>query len=107
MYIKKERIVLFNLSSIELSHFLISMAILLAFAHLLGYLAERLADSTGYRGSCSGISLRANITWILFPRGIYLAFCWFSAARSNVWAYLPNRSNVTHVLFRIKVSYEI
>ena len=107
MYIKKERIVLFNLSSIELSHFLISMAVLLAFAHLLGYFAERLAIPRVIGEVAAGLVLGPTLLGYFFPEAFTWLFCWFSAARSNVWAYIPNRSNVTHVLFRIKVPYEI
>ena len=83
------------------------MAILLALAHLLGYLAERLGIPRVIGEVAAGLVLRANITWILFSRGLYLVFRWFSAARPNVWAYISNRSNAIHVLFRFKVSYEI
>ena len=75
MYIKKERIVLFNLSSIELSHFLISMAVLLAFAHLLGYLAERLAIPRVIGEVAAGLVLGPTLLGYFFPE----AFTWLFA----------------------------
>ncbi|MBB6445449.1 cation:proton antiporter [Bacillus benzoevorans] len=63
---------MFNLSSIELSHFLISMAILLALAHLLGYLAERLAIPRVIGEVSAGLVLGPTLLGYFYPG----AFTW-------------------------------
>jgi Kef-type K+ transport system membrane component KefB len=62
----------FNLSSLELSHFLISMGILLALAHLLGYLAERIGIPRVIGEVSAGLVLGPTLLGFFFPE----AFTW-------------------------------
>ena len=63
---------MFNLSSLELSHFLISMGILLALAHLLGYLAERIGIPRVIGEVSAGLVLGPTLLGFFFPE----AFTW-------------------------------
>lgn len=66
---------MFNLSSIELSHFLLATAILLALAHLLGYLAERLMIPRVIGEVAAGLVLGPTLLGYYFPD----AFTWLFA----------------------------
>jgi Kef-type K+ transport system membrane component KefB len=66
---------LFNLSSIELSHFLLATAVLLAFAHLLGFLAERLMIPRVIGEVAAGLVLGPTLLGYFYPQ----AFTWLFA----------------------------
>ncbi|MDQ6598034.1 cation:proton antiporter [Bacillus salipaludis] len=63
---------MFDFSSLELSHFLLATAILLALAHLLGYFAERLMIPRVIGEVASGILLGPTLLGYFYPS----AFSW-------------------------------
>ncbi|MFP5105852.1 cation:proton antiporter [Neobacillus sp. C211] len=66
---------MFNFSSIDLSHFLLAMSVLLGLAHLLGYLAERLMVPRVIGEVSAGLVLGPTILGYFFPH----AFTWLFA----------------------------
>lgn len=63
---------MFDFNSLELSHFLLATAILLALAHLLGYLAERLMIPRVIGEVAAGIVLGPTLLGYFYPG----AFSW-------------------------------
>ncbi|WP_026572923.1 cation:proton antiporter [Bacillus sp. UNC438CL73TsuS30] len=66
---------MFDFSSIELSHFLLATAILLAFAHLFGFIAERLMIPRVIGEVAAGIILGPTLLGYFYPH----AFSWLFA----------------------------
>ncbi|MDR7002082.1 cation:proton antiporter [Neobacillus niacini] len=66
---------MFDFSSIELSHFLLATAILLAFAHLFGFLAERLMIPRVIGEVAAGIILGPTLLGYFYPH----TFTWLFA----------------------------
>lgn len=66
---------MFNLNSLDLSHFLLATAILLGLAHLLGYLAERLMIPRVIGEVGAGLVLGPTLLGYIFPH----AFTWLFA----------------------------
>lgn len=66
---------MFDFSSLEFSHFLLATAILLALAHLLGYLAERLMIPRVIGEVSAGLALGPTLLGFFFPH----AFSWLFA----------------------------
>jgi len=65
----------FDFTNLELSHFLLAMAILLALAHLLGFLAERLMIPRVIGEVAAGLVLGPTLLGFFFPH----AFTWLFA----------------------------
>ena len=96
---------MFNLSSLKLSHFLISMGILLALAHLLGYLAKRIGIPRVIGEVSAGLVLGPTLLRFFSPKPLH--GCSMVFRNKTECLVLCINWLITHVLFRVKVSYKI